>query len=486
MRRNPVPRRRPRPRRVASGPAPSGPALRAAGGLAIPADCSISFGSIGPETPAPAAGAQVPGEKPAEGEGEPGQGGPGPIRLSDYVDIRCGDFRIQADTVVYDPRTKQGRAEGSVVLDWSTNRISGARLEFDLEKQTGTMEEATGWVEPEVILQARAITRLDEENVLLEDGTFTSCTQPVPYWSFRISRGLFHLDHYAHLRHVRMNVGKVPVFYLPWMLWPIKGDRATGFLFPEWGVSHKYGWFLGLPFFWPFADNADVTVFGYWFSRAGPAGGLEANWLPTERGAIKLTGFYLRDTDRQTDRWTSRLQFRQPFQKGWRLSGDLNAVSDFLYRQDFGRTLSTASDTVVLSRVNLVRDGDYNSLNVRLQRRQQFFPSFLNVPLVDQGVLQEPVLRAELIQQTLPGVELRGRPRPIGRSPLYFSLESSADWFLCDEKVYTPGLPASCSGASWGRFDIEPQLALPLQPAALALARRARLGARDLVRRVAR
>ena len=185
------------------------------GGISLPSECTVSFTSAGPDES---------GRK---------------VRLSGYVDIRCGEFRIQADTVVYDREARTGLAEGGVVLDWGANRISGSRLEFDLERRTGTMWDASGWIEPEVIVMAGRITKLDEERVLLEDGTFTSCTQPVPYWSFKISRGLFHLDHYAHLRHVRMNVGTAPVLYLPWMVWPIKGDRATGFLFPEWGASRK-------------------------------------------------------------------------------------------------------------------------------------------------------------------------------------------------------------------------------------------------------
>src|SRR5262249_21188748 len=113
------------------------------GGIAVPSNCTIAFTDAGP--------------------GEEGR-----VKLSGYVDIQCGDFRVQADTVTYDSKTKEGTAEGSVVLDWGPNRITGSRLDFDLALQTGTMLDATGWIEPEAILVAEKIQKLDEDHIVIE------------------------------------------------------------------------------------------------------------------------------------------------------------------------------------------------------------------------------------------------------------------------------------------------------------------------------
>lgn len=392
-----------------------------------------------------------------------GPSGPDQFEISGYVDIQCGNMRIQADTVRYDTVRKQGVAEGVVVLDWDENRITGSRLEFDLVNRTGSMTDATGWVEPEAILQAKTIRKLDEDHVLLESGTFTACTQPIPYWSFRVGRGMFHLKHYAHLRHVRMNIGRVPVFYLPWMLWPIKGDRATGLLFPQWGTSRRFGFFAGEAFFWAFADNADLTLYGDYYKLAGPAAGVELNWLPTERGRIRLTSYYLKDTQRGERRYMGRLQFQQPLTRGLKLTGDLNDVSDERYYQDFERTLTAASSTVVLSTVNLVRNGEYTSFNVRAQRRQQFFFAGSDPGVQDGGVA--PRLRSTLVQETLPELELRGRSRRLPGSPLFFSFETSVNGFRCDTAIERPaGETPFCRDATWTRLDVAPLLTVPLRP----------------------
>lgn len=417
------------------------------------------------------------------------------MKLSGYVDIDCGGSRIQADTVVYDTRTQRGTAEGTVVLDWENSRITGERLEFDLSDQTGTMTEAMGWVEPETIMKASIIRKIDEEHVLLEKGEFTTCTQPIPYWSFRVGRGLFHLGHYAHLRNVRLKVGRVPVIYFPWMLWPIKGDRAAGFLPAHYGTSHRYGFFVGEAFFLPLGRSADVTMIGDYYVFKGPAGGIEANWLPTEHGSVRLDGYYLKDNVRNERRYTERAQFEQPFGNGWRLVSDLNGISDSRYNQDFGSNLSIAATNFTVSTLNLVRNGEFMSFNFQGRKRRQLSEVGGGVLIVNEGmgarVVRFPEHTTEDTQETLPEVEIRGRSRRLPGTPLYFSFNSSIASFrsACDVQsvgiadivernlIDSMNLKTECGisrrsaaeplreGASWQRIDLTSGLAMPLHPA---------------------
>ncbi|MCH8960211.1 MAG: hypothetical protein IH820_02460, partial [Bacteroidetes bacterium] len=86
---------------------------------------------------------------------------------------------------------------------------------------------------------------------------FTTCTQPTPYWSFRFKKGHIHVDKYAHLINVSFRASKVPLFYSPYVVWPIKGDRATGFLLAEIGSSGTRGTVVNTAFFWVLRRNMD-------------------------------------------------------------------------------------------------------------------------------------------------------------------------------------------------------------------------------------
>ena len=87
---------------------------------------------------------------------------------------------------------------------------------------------------------------------------------------------------------------------------------------------------------------------------------------------------------------------------------DVNVVSDFDYFSDFARELNLVSSPTILARVEFSRNGPSTSMNVRELRREQLFSD-----------------GSELVQQTLPEVEWRGRSRRLGKTPLYLAYESS-------------------------------------------------------------
>src|SRR5262249_15686240 len=72
---------------------------------------------------------------------------------------------------------------------------------------------------------------------------------------------------------------------------------------------------------------------------------------------------------------------------------------------------------------------------------------------------------SEQVQDTIPEFELRGRARHLPGSPLYFSYETSADWFRKSVTSFYPnGQTQNRVTSSWGRLDFEPRFSLPLRP----------------------
>ena len=115
-----------------------------------------------------------------------------------------------------------------------------------------------------------------------------------------------------------------------------------------------------------------------------------------------------------------------------------NLVSDGDYFLDFSRDLDRGSDPSALSRANYAVGRGYLALNMRLERREQFF--------VDDSV----------VQSRLPEAEIRLRSRRLGRSPLYLSLVSSAA--ILDKSG--TGFP----DGSYGRVDLFPAISAPMSP----------------------
>ena len=372
----------------------------------------------------------------------------GSIVAEGAVTIEHSQGRIQADRI----RFREGHiveAEGNVLVVWENNRISGTRMVYDMgiendpdpEKRIarGVIENAMGQVDPEFFFDARRVETIGEDRVVLHDATVTTCTQPVPHWSFRVSKAKIRLEGYAHLYNLRPKIKKVPFFYLPYLIWPVKRERAPGLLFPEFGTTSNRGQFVSLPVFFPMGESADLTVYPEYYTIAGWAGGAKLRMIPNRDGYAEAQAHFIADQVSAETRYRVLLKQTQSFLNGFRMVSDVDIVSDFDYYTDFVRNLTYASSPTTLGRLTFTRSGDWTSLLVQQQYREQLF--------VDGTTLK---------QSTFPKIDWRGRSRQLGKSPLYFQFASSYAMIQQDgERIH----------ADYLRGDIGPTLSLPFSPA---------------------
>jgi LPS-assembly protein len=350
--------------------------------------------------------------------------------LEGSVTLVAAQGRFQADYMEY--RDKRFiEASGNVLIVWGNNRISGTRMSYDLQEDVGSIENAIGHVEPEFFFYADKVEKVGDDLLYLENANVTTCTQPVPYWSFAVSRAKVRIDGYAQLWNLRLRVKDKPVFYLPYLLWPVKKDRSVGLLFPSFGSTETRGTVIAQGLFIPIGRTADLTLVGEYYTEAGFGLGGEARFVPNRKGLGVFNGFYINDKAANTtvcaqppcDRWRVTYRQTQEFQNGFRMVADINQVSDFDFFTDFERDLRLVSTPTQLTRIEFSRNGKWTSVNVRELRREQLLAPIVQVD-PDTGE-EEVILPDPLLQQTLPEIEFRGRNRQIGNTPLYVSYLSS-------------------------------------------------------------
>ena len=371
----------------------------------------------------------------------------GTIVAEGAVTIETGLGRIQADRITF----RQGHlveAEGNVLIVWGNNRISGTRMAYDMgqkddpdpEKRIahGVIENAVGQVDPEFYFSARRVDTIGDDRVVLHDASVTTCTQPVPYWSFRVSTAKIKIDGYAHMFNLRPTIKKFPFFYLPYLVWPVKRERAPGLLFPEFGTTAKRGTFLSIPVFIPMGPSADITLFPEYYTIGGWAAGAKLRVIPNRDGYAEAEAQYNADQVTGSGRYRVQLKQTQNFLSGFRMVSDIDIVSDFNYYTDFVRNLTFASSPTILGRVSFTRSGPWTSVLVQEQYREQLFSD-----------------GSTLVQTTLPEIEWRGRSRRIGKSPFYFTYLSSVASIRQDSARLQ---------ASYLRGDLAPTLSAPFSP----------------------
>lgn len=385
---------------------------------------------------------------------------------SEDVVIEYQDVRITADKAHYDFPSKTATLEGHVVIDQGPSRLAGSRGTFQMETKTGRLEDASADLAPTYHIIAESIEKIGEATYRVHHGVFTACDVPAPPWSFYLSEATLTLDDYAHMKNVSFRVGSVPLLYTPYLVWPTKEDRASGFLVPGVGYNGQRGGYLGMTYYWVTGRSTDLTTNLDLYSRGAFGLGEEFRWTPSLESAGIFQGYAIHDPDatvcvppsqepsgglgpctlpdgspgvfavRTRNRWKLRLDHvSDDLPYGFRGVLSARDYSDDQYLQDIERSFALASARQIVSRGFLTRNFGDNSLNLRLERTESFFGT-------------------TVLQERLPSLEFFRRTSRIGGSPFFFSLESSLSYLYVNRG---PNLPRG----TYERGDVHPTLSFP-------------------------
>ena len=361
------------------------------------------------------------------------------VVASGGVEFRYRDALLQAQRLEVDRETRDVVAEGEVILDQGPRRITGTRLEFNLDSRVGRVENANVFADPDVYFSGVEVDMLGDDVYKVKDGVVTSCIKESPGWSFRTAQARVKLEGFARMRHTRMRVKKMPVFYLPYMVMPAKSERAAGLLFPNFGTSQARGSYLGLAWFQPFGPSYDATLYLDLYSESFTGLGTEVRYLPSDTTSGRLEAYAIEDPLEDETRWKlSWDHSSSDLPLGFRGVIRIRDFSDFNFFRDFERDFNNASIRRIESTGFLSGSWGSQSLNILVNENETFFTGGDN-----------------LIGRQLPEIEYRLRSRQIGSLPVYLDLVSSINYISLER-------PSIDFKQSYSRMDLYPQLTVPL------------------------
>lgn len=358
------------------------------------------------------------------------------------VRVKYQRMELRAQRLVLQRDTLTLEAEGDVILDQGSQRVAAQRADFDLATETGTFWNASAFAAPDQYFTGKVVVKTGPTTFEIEDGVLTSCTgDRTPDWSLRVARADVELGGYAHITHSRVRMKKLPLFYLPYMIWPAKTDRASGFLIPNFGYTDRRGIYLGLAYYQVLGPSADLLleVNGYEQTYAG--GRAELRYQPTEGTKGRLVYDVLSDRDiSQTESrivWSHRTD---DLPGGLRGVINVNDYSDFDFYREFLRSEGESTRRYLYSNAYVSGSWGVQSFSLLVDQRETFLGG---------GDLST--------QRQLPEINYRVRKLKLGRLPLYFTLDSTASL-----------LQSSTDGrfdVDYARYDVSPELTLPLRVA---------------------
>ena len=270
------------------------------------------------------------------------------VVLTGDAELQREDQRILADQIVYDRAENHLEAKGNVRLEnLQGDRFRTEQLFLDLDQFIGYSSQSTySLASNNARGDAQSIELAGKERVSLSKVRYTTCPPGRDDWF--LSVGHLTLDKTRNVgvaRNAVVRFKRTPLFYWPYLRFPISDQRQTGFLAPEIGKSTKNGVEFGWPFYWNIAPNYDATITPRILSDRGLQTQAEFRYLGRPFQGQLDAEFLPNDDQTRTDRWAGKYAHRHNFGRGWSGQVDYAKVSDDQYLDDFKNNLAITSLT---------------------------------------------------------------------------------------------------------------------------------------------
>lgn len=244
-----------------------------------------------------------------------------------------------------------------------TNMISLRSLE-----KPRKVQQLSAWGE------AKEYSQNEPRIYKFDDVSYSTCPPTHEVWKVKASHIELNKESgRGSARNARILFKSIPVFYSPYLNFPIDSRRKSGFLWPTMGSLNRNnsysGYYLGVPVYWNIAPNYDTTITPTYYSERGlqladlfryltpsSTGALRVSLLPddhyfpTFKEKQEQTYQNTTNTYKQAElnllqnthntRYSLSWQHATRFNEHWNSNVDYNYVSDDYFLEDFSKNLT--------------------------------------------------------------------------------------------------------------------------------------------------
>jgi len=180
------------------------------------------------------------------------------------VEIKRQEMTLKADQVWANRATNDMEATGNVSIDDPEWKLKFAdRVRFNLNEEIGSIENGDLFLEKgHLSLSGRRLEKYAGQSYHIDEGILTTCLceDGPPTWKISAAEIDVTREGSGRIRKGVFYIMDVPVFYLPYAIFPVKSERQSGLLFPEFGTSTKTGFRYMQPFYWAISKSSDATL----------------------------------------------------------------------------------------------------------------------------------------------------------------------------------------------------------------------------------
>jgi len=304
------------------------------------------------------------------------------IRFSGGVRVVQGYRQFFGDEAKINQETGEAVLTGNVTLREPGVLLRGSRADILTETGEATLEDSRFAIHPDHLQGNADLLARDEDGLIhVHNGNFTYCPPGEEDWM--IHAKTIDLDIEEGLgtaRNATVDIGGLPVFYTPWLQFPLDDRRRTGLLWPDFGNDSTGGLDITAPVYFNLAPNYDALYSPRYIQERGLNHELKARYLNKYLGFWTVGGTYMSNDDRykdvvppgqSDDRWLALVRQNGLVDQRWRSEIDYSKASDVDYMKDLETSSLTAQRRTSLQQMaSMDYLGDKLLVNVLVEQYQ--------------------------------------------------------------------------------------------------------------------
>ncbi len=338
----------------------------------------------------------------------------GTSTLSGHVVITQPGRTLYADQVYFYRDPTSGKItnmdlRGEIRIHEPNLLIKAKKAHLDVDKQSGSITDIIYRIllrnstilfgtNEKMPINAWGTASNAEQNypglITLYNTNYTTCSPTNPVWQLSAKKIVLNRDTgRGKAYNTWLDYKGTPIFYSPYIGFPIDDRRQSGFLFPNLNNTTQSGIGIGFPYYWNITTNYDFLFTPTFLTKRGiqlngqlryltrkSTGQITATYLPHDRAAAELTNqipFLYPDTNPlifpRNDRRSLTWQEQRQWSPRWSSLVDFNWVGDDYYLEDFNNPTTIAINQLP-QHAEINYSGDIWNFTTRLMRYQTLHP----------------------------------------------------------------------------------------------------------------
>ena len=288
----------------------------------------------------------------------------GTLFFSGNVRVQQGYRFVTADEVQIDRQNETAVASGQVTLREPGVVLTGSEIRYDSVSERADLTDAQYVLHTRQLSgTAAALTRQANGDIEISQGAMTFCAPDDPAWVLHANEIEIDPDRgEGQAWGAKLRVAGVPVFYLPWVRFPVDSRRKTGLLFPDLGSDSRGGIDITQPIYFNLAPNYDALYRPRYIEERGLLHQAQGRWLSESIGYWELSGGWIGDDSKykddspnsDSDRWLIHTEHKGQFGAAWRTKINFSRVSDPEYVRDIENNRLSAQRQTALQQLGRV------------------------------------------------------------------------------------------------------------------------------------